>query len=230
MRVLKLLTKGAFHSCLPSHLKTTQKIGDGGFGSVFKVTCDPRTCKHIYHSTSTSTTTLCQFLKSIQQCRSRDARDSMSVQPLSFLVNDNYKQTSISSIDTPPFSVFDKEALASVAPRTFAVKRLARERSGFDNSLIYEIFNEIGALELLAGAGDNTPYQYTLAVKPRQYTLSTHHIYAPYQHPPSRRTITSHFSTYANDTLLYSPQQHTLIHILTTLLLYLQVVERVCVH
>ena len=164
MRMLKLLTKGAFHSCLPAHLKNSaQKIGDGGFGSVFKVTCDPRTCRHAYHCTSSPSTTLCQFIKSCPQSSSSETRDNSGmVLPVSSRINDNYKRpsrSSHSSTDTPPFAIFntnDTNAVPALAlaPRTFAVKRLARERSGFDNSLIYEIFNEIAALELLAGAGN----------------------------------------------------------------------------
>ena len=175
MRVLKLLTKVAFHSCLPFHLKNSaQKIGDGGFGSVFKVTCDPRTCKHVYHGTTSPTTTLCQFIKSNQS--SSDSKDYN-------------KRSPFSTIDSPfPPTINDKntstsgqsQALAldhaSLTPKTFAIKRLARERSGFDNSLIYEIFNEIAALELLAGAGKSLHYQFTpFQYNPvKMHTLSIH--------------------------------------------------------
>jgi len=113
MRVLKLLSGGAFHSCLPTHVSEAEKIGDGGFGSVFKFKCDPRQCKRPYHCTATTTGALCRMVRK---------PDSDALSP-------------------------------HLAPQTFAVKRLARERSGFDNPLIYDIFNEITALELLAGRG-----------------------------------------------------------------------------
>ena len=113
MRVLKLLSGGAFHSCLPSHVQEAEKIGDGGFGSVFKFKCDPRKCKRPYHCTVTTTGAMCRMVK-------KSDSDALS---------------------------------ADLAPQTFAVKRMARERSGFDNPLIYDIFNEITALELLAGRG-----------------------------------------------------------------------------
>ena len=42
---------------------------------------------------------------------------------------------------------------SSASRRVYAVKRIPRERSMYDNPLLYEVFNEITCLQLLAGNG-----------------------------------------------------------------------------
>lgn len=85
-RALKLLSEDFFaHSCVPAHLKETDRIGGGGFGSVFHVQC-PVDCSK----------TLC------------------------------------------------------VGEKSYAVKRIPRERSVHDNAILFDILNEISCLEMLS--------------------------------------------------------------------------------
>ena len=46
MRILKLVSPSMFVSCLPTHMREAEKIGMGGFGSVFKVCCDSSCMDH----------------------------------------------------------------------------------------------------------------------------------------------------------------------------------------
>ena len=133
MRVLKLISPNMLHSCLPSHMNEAEKVGSGGFGSVFKVCCDA-SCKD--HRTILSThSTQCQLHTS----KSNSGRRSAFI-------------GSISSTIKSTNSVSIRNDNGSTSSRTiYAVKRIPRERSVYDSPIIYDIFSEITSLEFLAG-------------------------------------------------------------------------------
>ena len=134
MRVLKLISPSMFVSCLPSHMNEAEKIGTGGFGSVFKVCCDSSCLDHngspIYKSTP------------YQSYNSRSNSGKRSSLMNAYNAGNNKSSSS--------FVV--KNDNGSTAYKTiYAVKRIPRERSVYDSPIIYDIFSEITSLELLAG-------------------------------------------------------------------------------
>ena len=133
MRILKLISPYMLHSCLPSHMNEAEKVGSGGFGSVFKVCCDA-TCRD--HRTTLSThSTQCQSHTS----KTNSGRRSAFIGSISSTV----KSTNSLTIRN------DNGSTAS--RRIYAVKRIPRERSVYDSPIIYDIFSEITSLEFLAG-------------------------------------------------------------------------------
>lgn len=142
MRVLKLVSPSMFNSCLPSHMGRAKKIGDGGFGSVFRVTCDSS----------------CSKCGSWDPCRGRSDHfeTHLSSRKGSIgeaTVTDSLPQRANRQLEIG-FSSFarrDSVCSNSSARTTYAVKRIPRERSMHDSPLIYEVFNEITCLQMLAG-------------------------------------------------------------------------------
>ena len=133
MRVLKLVSPYMFNSCLPSHMGEAEKIGTGGFGSVFRVTCSAN-CADFQASVGTKNTPYQSYTS-----RSNSGKKS----GLMNAFNSAAKQSQVLSI---------KNDNGSTACRTnYAVKRIPRERSVYDSPIIYDIFSEITCLELLAG-------------------------------------------------------------------------------
>ena len=133
MRVLKLISPSMFVSCLPSHMGEAEKIGMGGFGSVFKVCCDSSCNEHCGSPREKSTP--------YQSYNSRSNSGKRSSLMNAF--NAGNKQS-------PTFNV--KNDNGSTAFRTvYAIKRIPRERSVYDTPIIYDVFNEVTSLELLAG-------------------------------------------------------------------------------
>ena len=133
MRVLKLISPSMFVSCLPSHMGEAQKIGMGGFGSVFKVCCDSSCNEHCGSPREKSTP--------YQSYNSRSNSGKRSSLMNAF--NAGNKQS-------PTFKV--KNDNGSTAFRTvYAIKRIPRERSVYDSPIIYDVFNEVTSLELLTG-------------------------------------------------------------------------------
>ena len=142
MRVLKLVSPSMFNSCLPSHMGRAKKIGDGGFGSVFRVTCDAS----------------CSKCGSWDPCRGRT--DSLEAHLSSrkgsigeTTVTDCLPQRATRHTETSFSSLARKDSgcSSSAARTTYAVKRIPRERSMHDSPLIYEVFNEITCLQMLSG-------------------------------------------------------------------------------
>ena len=133
MRVLKLISPNMLHSCLPSHMNEAEKVGSGGFGSVFKVCCDA-TCKD--HRTTLSThSTQCQSHTS----KTNSGRRSAFVGSISSTAKSSSSITIRNDNGSTP------------SRRIYAVKRIPRERSVYDSPIIYDIFSEITSLEFLAG-------------------------------------------------------------------------------
>jgi hypothetical protein len=140
MRILKLISPYMLHSCLPSHMSEAEKVGAGGFGSVFKVCCDA-TCKD-HRNTISAHTTLCQSL-SQSQLAHNSKRYSGRRSLLMGTTSSTAKSTNSISI---------RNDNGSTPSRTiYAVKRIPRERSVYDSPIIYDIFSEITSLEFLAG-------------------------------------------------------------------------------
>jgi hypothetical protein len=141
MRVLKLVSPSMFNSCLPSHMGRAKKIGDGGFGSVFRVTCDSS----------------CSKCGSWDPCRGRT--DSLEAHLSSrkgsigeATVTDCLPQRATRHLETSFSSLARRDSgCSSTARTTYAVKRIPRERSMHDSPLIYEVFNEITCLQMLSG-------------------------------------------------------------------------------
>ena len=140
MRILKLISPYMLHSCLPSHMSEAEKVGAGGFGSVFKVCCDA-TCKD-HRNTISAHTTLCQSLSQsqlIHNSKRNSGRRSVLMGAMSSTAK------SVNLIST-------RNDNGSTPSRTmYAVKRIPRERSVYDSPIIYDIFSEITCLEFLAG-------------------------------------------------------------------------------
>ena len=140
MRILKLISPYMLHSCLPSHMSEAEKVGAGGFGSVFKVCCDA-TCKD-HRNTISAHTTLCQSLSQSQLVHN-SKRNSGRRSLLMGTMSSTAKSTNSISI---------RNDNGSTPSRTiYAVKRIPRERSVYDSPIIYDIFSEITCLEFLAG-------------------------------------------------------------------------------
>lgn len=140
MRILKLVSPYMFNSCLPSHMDHAEKVGTGGFGTVFKVTCDA-SCGECPGSHSLSLPlSLGAKNSSYQLHNSRSSSGRRST-----LMN----AVTAATQQGVPCITNDN---GSTSTRTvYAVKRISRERSVYDSPIIYEIFNEITSLELLAG-------------------------------------------------------------------------------
>ena len=136
LRLCKLLNGEFFCNCLRDHMDSSGvKIGEGGFGTVFRVSC-PETCGRYKQST-------------ILNCFSCHKRRQQQSQ--------NQKGNKKFSMNRPTNTfVRGKNCCCGpsrykAASRAFAVKRIPRERSAYDSPLIYDLFNEITALELLNG-------------------------------------------------------------------------------
>eukprot|EP00597_Dinobryon_sp_UTEXLB2267_P010353 CAMPEP_0170102936 /NCGR_PEP_ID=MMETSP0020_2-20130122/3183_1 /TAXON_ID=98059 /ORGANISM="Dinobryon sp., Strain UTEXLB2267" /LENGTH=1801 /DNA_ID=CAMNT_0010326383 /DNA_START=623 /DNA_END=6028 /DNA_ORIENTATION=- len=139
LRLCKLLNGEFFKNCLRDHMDASGvKIGEGGFGTVFRVAC-PESCGR-FKQNAISSCFSCHKRRHIQQ-------------------NNGGKKSSLSkafpSSSLPAF-VRGKNCSCGAARykpsnRSFAVKRIPRERSAYDSPLIYDLFNEITSLELLSG-------------------------------------------------------------------------------
>ena len=199
-RLLKLLSPLMFNSCLPYHINNAKKIGDGGFGSVYRITCDASCSKcGTWESFRGKSVQLCHNLKygrlgyintstneneeASSSCDEKDdifdstecnvTAKSISIQQLeSELESDLELQSDIERTTnnvTSNSNQYNKEkklmnmyssmvrkesgCSSSASRKVYAVKRIPRERSMYDNPLLYEVFNEITCLQLLAGNG-----------------------------------------------------------------------------
>lgn len=159
MRVLKLVTPSMFNSCLPSHMNRAKKIGDGGFGAVFRVTCDGSCskcgswetfrCRHSHPHNyvlssrrgSTGDVTVTDTGASQVQ-----AALGLGVGAVSVSEANRQLRSTLSSLVRK-----DSGCSSSPTRTTYAVKRIPRERSMHDNPHIYEVFNEITCLQMLSG-------------------------------------------------------------------------------
>lgn len=145
MRVLKLLSPSMFKSCLPGHMSSAKKIGDGGFGSVFRVTCD-NSCRNCGTWESNTRRNPVDLLSAEKKAQSNGTTIS-NVRTHGY----GHEHGHTNGI-FPSTRVTVTNKRSSVSKRTaYAVKRIPRERSMHDSPMIYEVFNEITCLQLLAG-------------------------------------------------------------------------------
>ena len=141
MRVLKLVSPSMFKSCLPGHMSSAKKIGDGGFGSVFRVTCDNscRNCGTWESNTRRNPVDLPSGEKKLKKS---------STTVLNVCA---HGQEHGQSKDIFPSNRATGRRSSASKRTAYAVKRIPRERSMHDSPMIYEVFNEITCLQLLAG-------------------------------------------------------------------------------
>lgn len=139
LRLCKLLNGEFFKNCLRDHMDSSGvKIGEGGFGTVFRVAC-PESCGRFKQNAIS-----CCF-----SCHKRRINQQ----------NNGNKKSALSKAfpsSSAPTFVRGKNCCCGPARykpsnRSFAVKRIPRERSAYDSPLIYDLFNEITSLELLSG-------------------------------------------------------------------------------
>lgn len=136
LRLCKLLNGDFFNNCLREHMDSSGvKIGEGGFGTVFRVSC-PESCGRYKQSTILSCFSCHKRRNPQTQLLKGNRKYGMNKSKDAFVRGKNcccgpsrYKPTS----------------------RSFAIKRIPRERSAYDSPLIYDLFNEITSLELLNG-------------------------------------------------------------------------------
>lgn len=117
-RLTKLLHGGYLSTCLPLHMDTGEKIGEGAFGTVFRITCPEN----------------CGAFKKFSNCYNCYAKQCN-------MVGEYCDEPCCDSLT----------AAIGRSARQFAVKRIPRERSVFDNPAIFHLFNEISALECMRG-------------------------------------------------------------------------------
>ena len=136
LRLCKLLNGDFFNNCLREHMDSSGvKIGEGGFGTVFRVSCS-ESCSRYKQST-------------ILNCFSCHKRRNQQTQ----LVKGNRRYGISKSKDcfVRGKSCCCGPSRYKTTSRSFAIKRIPRERSAYDSPLIYDLFNEITSLELLNG-------------------------------------------------------------------------------
>lgn len=139
-RLCKMLHGCFFDNCLKDHMNTHSiKVGEGGFGSVFKVVC-PEQCGR-YKSFSH-----CYGCYKKTRGRSSSPRHKKSRQ----LSSDFVAQVTSAFSNFTPAKCMSQSHLDHVeCQRAFAVKRIPRERSLYDQSTIFALYQEIAALEKL---------------------------------------------------------------------------------
>ena len=157
MRVLKLVTPSMFKSCLPSHMNRAKKIGDGGFGTVFRVTCDGSCskcgswetfrCRHSHpHNYTLSSRRGSTGDVTVTDTGHSSEQNGLGVGVGSVSEANRQLRSTLSSLVRK-----DSGCSSSPTRTTYAVKRIPRERSMHDSPHIYEVFNEITCLQMLAG-------------------------------------------------------------------------------
>ena len=209
-RLLKLLSPLMFNSCLPHHINNAKKIGDGGFGCVYRISCDASCSKcGTWESYRGKPLQLCHSLKygrlgycntatnekeeinycddendntldlsernittqsiSIQQSKSESELEfeleSDLERTTNYNMKRNYQQFNNDKKSINMYSSMvrkDSGCSSSASRRVYAVKRIPRERSMYDNPLLYEVFNEITCLQLLAGNGGVRTFCYII--------------------------------------------------------------------
>jgi hypothetical protein len=175
-RILKLLHPHYFQCCLPMHISSAEKVGEGGFGSIFRITC-PDLCGEVFSKR--------RFLNPLRKITKKDVLPSahdgrMAIENRSNWRHCNCKATihtacgasqcvdinaSVEASSSGHFganvqpkrkegegqlSRFGSDA--SIADGVqYAVKRIPRERSVHDNQVLSAIYNEVTALAALEG-------------------------------------------------------------------------------
>lgn len=166
MRLLKLLSPKLFNNCLIRHMDSNgRKIGEGGFGSVYRVCCDGNSCgkfsycQKYYQATGLAySSNLCMINPTIAYTPNNSKRR----------MNDN-------------FSFSDDEShqndgrirkYAHTETCYYAIKCISREKSSHDIATIFNIYNEVMCLELLSSrANDGICVLYDYGVRNNEYWL-----------------------------------------------------------
>jgi hypothetical protein len=138
-RLMKLMSEEYFKDCcLPSHLGSAVKVGEGGFGSICKITC-PFDCSKTEGRRLFSTDKDGEFLS-----KSHIQNKRRSWLKCSCPKNCHHKGIlSVNSLHGDE----DKEVETG---HVYAVKRIPRERSVHDSNSLQSLFNEITCLEVLS--------------------------------------------------------------------------------
>lgn len=134
LRLCKLLHPAFFENCLKDHMNThAEKVGEGGFGTVYKVLCPEE----------------CGKYKSFSHCYGCYKRSKgRSSSPHHKLSRGATAASMAIFSDRGSFSQpTHSDHFAGM--RSFAVKCIPRERSLYDPSVVFALFQEITALEKL---------------------------------------------------------------------------------
>ncbi len=191
-RLCKLLSPIFFDCCLKYHVNCVEladKVGEGGFGSVYRVVC-PKSCNkfHVYShcfscyqkencyfqflttpaaavmasSNSHSSSKVSCYCWKTTRCAEKFSGSTvpgstgLNMKPLMLSPQSYFQKTGSSnsvvsllntnSIATNAMATGGTGS-AQVIDRSFAVKRIPRERSIHDSSVAFSLFQEIAALE-----------------------------------------------------------------------------------
>jgi hypothetical protein len=168
-RILKLLHSHYFQCCLPMHISSAEKVGEGGFGSIFRITC-PDLCGEVNSKR--------RFLNPLRKITRKDitpcgAECRMPIENRSNWKHCNCKASVHSPVvvqECPDVTMVSAGASVISKKRDgegtlsrfgsdaslvdgiqYAVKRIPRERSVHDNQVLSAIYNEVTSLAALEG-------------------------------------------------------------------------------
>jgi hypothetical protein len=143
LRMLKLLTPTMFQNCLISHITTNgQKIGDGGFGSVYRVCCPGHSCGR-FNIRQKCLNAAGMNTPPITNTRTTPTFRAAGNTPASLLAsNATISPKGSTTTSTAPSNRWVPDDCY------YAIKRIPRERSIHDQATIFSIFNEVTCLEL----------------------------------------------------------------------------------
>lgn len=162
-RILKLLHPHYFQCCLPMHISSAEKIGEGGFGSIFRITC-PDLCGEVSSKR--------RFLNPLRKITKKDVTSCGADGRMPIESRTNWKHCNCNATIHSPMPVNDACLDTSPNPRKkdgdgtlsrfgsdaslidgvqYAVKRIPRERSVHDNQVLSAIYNEVTSLATLEG-------------------------------------------------------------------------------
>jgi len=152
MRLCKMLSKAYFSNCLPRQVeKTGEKIGEGGFGCVYKVTVPSVDASWVGRFDQYTNCYNCYRNKNMDAAIiDRHGHSSSHRQPHRRIVSLSRNSNSNSF----PCRCWRRSSTGhdESGHCSFAIKRISRERSIHDNSLVIAaLFHEITCLELLRG-------------------------------------------------------------------------------
>jgi serine/threonine protein kinase len=151
-RLLKLMSNEYFtNCCLTDHLDTAVKVGEGGFGSICKITC-PLSCSKLEASRRVFAKKSTELVSTGQ---SRDKRRSWLKCSCAHNCHSDPDFCSSNlgsgSVGTDSGGCSERKCTADDDEgHVYAVKRIPRERSVHDNNSLQSLFNEITCLEVLS--------------------------------------------------------------------------------
>lgn len=148
IRLCKMLSKAYFSNCLQQQVeKTGEKIGEGGFGCVYKVTVPSVDSSWVGRFDQYTNCYNCYQSKNMDTASIDRHGHGSSHRRIVSLSRNNYSNNFPCRCWRRSSTGGDESGYCS-----FAIKRISRERSIHDNSLVIAaLFNEITCLELLRG-------------------------------------------------------------------------------